>query len=199
MTKTAEFMWSSMLDFYDKNKELYPGLIFDYSKKNAFIKSFEKKYDIIKNNFMAANVDNLDRHKQAALLVDCAIDNKIFVCDKVPRGKIFVGLYQFSLLMGLSYMKQRLNESLENFGFGKVEIFDFPEAITSNATYFDILTRELLLQDTNNKETYILFLANILFLIECRTLEKNNIDISKYKKEYQKRMEEKKNLIEHYS
>lgn len=199
MTKTAEFMWSSMLDFYDKNKELYPGLIFDDNKKSAFIKSFKKKYDNIKNHFMAANVDNLDRHKQAALLIDCAIENKIFVCDEVPKGKIFVGLYQFSLLMGLSYMKQRLNESLENFGFEKVEIFDFPEAITSNATYFDMLTRELLLQDTNNKETYILFLANILFLIEYRTLEKNNIDISKYKKEYQKKMKEKKNLIEHYS
>lgn len=110
----------------------------------------------------------------------------------IYKNERFVGSYKFALLIGLTYLKQRLNESLKESGYNGIDSFYLPTTITSESTYFDILARELLIQDVHNEETFILLISNLLFLIEYMTLKENGINIQEYKNKYLSLMEKRK-------
>ncbi len=176
MRATPGLAWNAMRDYYDKHSEdSLSEVTFSRDTKDVFINDFVKCYDNILQNYMNSPNGELDRHKQAAILLHCTIKNKLFKYKgKVEKGTVFVGCEQIGLLLCLSFMKDMLNNVLEEIGENPIEQYIFPSAFSCQTEYFDILTRDLYLQTHKDDEVYILFLANILFFIEYNTLKELN-------------------------
>lgn len=191
MRATPSLAWNAIRDYYDKHKDgSLKDVLFDRNSKDNFINDFEDKYKEISKNYMSSKAGDLDRHKQAAILLHCTINNKLFKYNgKVEPGKIFVGCEQVGLLLSLSFMKDMLNNILDEIGEDRLEEYIFPKAFSCQTEYFDILTRDIYLQSSKDSGVYILFLSNILFFIEYNTLKElrpSLIDkIKKYTREQQ--------------
>ena len=128
---------------------------------------------------MDASVQSLDRHKQAAILIYATVCCNVFSPGReLDDDEIFVGEQQVALLLGLSYMKDRLNDILKKNNQKTIKEYVFPKAFSCATDYFDILTRDLYLQDHRDNEIYILFLSHVLFLIEYYTLREYGVDDS---------------------
>ena len=177
MHNTPEFIWDSIKGYYNEKIVLnYPSVRLDESKKKIFIDFFSNEYTAIMNNYMKKSVKTLDRHKQAAIIIADIICNNILI-NEVAEKRIFIGLEQTALLVGLSFLRDQLNPILKKNGIGKITKFSFPEPMSCDTNYFDVLTRDLYFQKRdNNNSIYILLLAHILFQIEYLTLIENNID-----------------------
>lgn len=175
MDDTPKYVWSSLKNYYDKKIKIHnPEVILDTTKYDDFIKYFKDEYNKILNDFMLKNVETLDRHKKTAILIAGLIENKVLVSNE--EHKRFIGLEQTALLVGLSYMKQEVNHLLTEKGESKIEHFFFPQPMSCDTSYFDILTRDLYFQNHNDNSVYILLLSHILFQIEYLTLIIENID-----------------------
>lgn len=186
MKATPSLAWNAMRDYYDKHKaDSLSNVIFKRDSKDIFIKDFEEKYNEILNYYMDSKDGDLDRHKQAAILLYCTIKNKLFKYNgKIESGKIFVGCEQIGLLLCLSFMKDMLNNILEEINEKPIDGYEFPTAFSCKTAYFDVLTRDIYLQDYKDAGVYILFLSNILFFIEYRTLEQVRPELIPKIKEY---------------
>lgn len=197
---TPGFFFDSIKSYYDKevSEEQKKIVIFDITKREAFINCFVSIYNNILNKYMDDSTEHLDRHKQASILIVSAIKTNIIFSpeytvstDENPypkeaveevNDKIFIGLERISLLAGLAYMLNELNEKLEEKGINKIDLFSFPEPFACNTKYFDVLIRSLYYYQKyaskSEDDFYVMELANTLFLIEYLTLLKNNIDVS---------------------
>lgn len=186
MKATPSLAWNAMRDYYDKHKDdSLSNVNFQRNSKDAFIKDFEEKYKEILNFYMDSKDGDLDRHKQAAILLYCTLKNKLFKYNgKVDPDKIFVGCEQMGLLLCLSFMKDMLNNILKEIDEKPINEYVFPEAFSCKTEYFDILTRDIYLQNYKDSGVYILFLSNILFFIEYTTLERIRPDLIPKIKEY---------------
>ena len=188
MKDTPTLAWNAIKNYYEKYKNNSLSRVnFKYDSKENFINTFEAKYNEIKTSYMRSTIGNLDRHKQAAILLYCTIKNKVFEYnDKIESDKIFVGCEQVGLLLCLSYMKDMLNNILEEINEKPIDKYTFPTAFSCETEYFDILTRDIYLQGYKDDGVYILFLANILYFIEYDTLKEINPDLIIKIKEYTK-------------
>lgn len=173
-----ERAWNALEEFYDCNiKNEYPNIGFDSSKKLDFKKYFNDEYNNIHEIYMDKDSEFLDRHKQAAILISDTIENKIFYeTSKPDKNSVFIGLHQIAILLGLSYMLQSLNELLKMHGEKSINNYIFPNAISCDTIYIDILSRDLYFQDHTDNGVYILSLSHILFMIEYYTLVLKGID-----------------------
>jgi hypothetical protein len=136
---------------------------------------------------MNDSVKELDRHKQAAILLYCTIKNRLFIpAVKPKKNEVFVGCEQIGLLLSLSYMKDMLNEVLKEINEKPIERYILPQAFSCSTEYFDILTRDLYLQEHEDDGVYVLFLAHVLFLIEYNTLKEIDANIIRKLKDYTK-------------
>lgn len=192
MKKTAEFAWKSLKRFYDdKIVSEVPKIRFDETKKTTFIKRFctmyretlKKMYRVsIEDYSEPQNHKDLDRHKQAAILIYCVIEENVFVADSVPDNCIFVGNYSIALALGLSYMKDRLNEKLTLIGEETIDSYSEIITLTCDTPFFDVVYRNLYLEYENKPNNICVFtLSNTLFLYEYITLLNHNIDLKKLK------------------
>lgn len=150
--------------------------------QNAFDKYkkiFKDKYDFIKINFMKSSVSALDRHKVASIIIASIIESdSVIYNQKISDGKVFFGKYQIAVSVGLSYMLDQLNEMLAKKS-NKIEKYWFPEAFSCKTPYFDIFARNLYFtHEKTNWNLNLLDIAEILFLLEYMTLQKNGIDPS---------------------
>ena len=178
MTNTPKYVWSALSKYY--TEELKPkdkDIVFHEEKKEEFISYFTDKYNAIRDEYMNENVSNLDRHKQAAILIADIIENHLFELPNLPEDEIFIGSEQTALLIGLTYMKSSLNKELATHNLPEINEYVMPEAISCKTPYFDILTRDLYFQSHKDSHIYILNLSNILFLIEYITLKELGIDM----------------------
>lgn len=185
MYDTPVSAWDAMYVYYmeHKDKEL-EGIRFNNSVKSQFIEDFVFLYNDIKKTYMSAEARELDRHKQAAILLHCTIKNEVFKHDgKVPSGKIFVACEKVGLMLSLSFMLDLLNKKLAQINENRIEKYVLPKAFSCDTDYFDILVRDLYLQGHKDDGVYILFLAHILYLIEYNTLYERNPEIIKKLKE----------------
>lgn len=193
MKKTAEFAWKSLKNFYDKKivPEI-PQIRFDETKEKAFIDRFcrmyretlKKMYRIqMEDSIDRQNHSHLDRHKQAAILIYCVIEENVFIADSVPDNCIFVGNYSIALALGLSYMKDRLNEKLTSIGYDPIETYDDIITLTCNTPFFDVVYRNLYFEYEEEKanKVCVFTLSNTLFLYEYITLLGKQIDLNKLK------------------
>lgn len=158
----------------DKNLKLHK------EKYNLYRKEFEKEYDHIKKCYMKNEVQFLDRHKVAAIIITSLIKvEPISYYKKEKTDKnIFIGTYFTAISVGLSFMLGVLNDKLKNNNLKKIEKYEFPPQMCCDQTYFDVLCRNLYILHSENR-LYSIDLANILFWIETYTLLKNGIDNTK--------------------
>lgn len=185
MNNTPVAAWEAMRAYYEahKDKEL-KGILFNNDSKEAYIKDFISLYKNIKKKYMSDEAKELDRHKQAAILLYCTMNNEVLKQeDKTPNGKIFVACEKMGLMLSLSFMKDLLNRKLSQIGEKEIEKYALPQAFSCDTDYFDILIRDLYLQKHKDEGVYILFLAHILYLIEYNTLYERNPEIIKKLKE----------------
>lgn len=177
---TAELAWRAIEGYYKNNRNGHCKEIkFNRTVKDSFIKMYKDNYDAILETYMDESVEALDRHKQSAILIHCTIACKIFTPSRpLNEDEIFIGAQQIALMLGLSYMRDCLNDILQKNGMKTVDHYKFPVAFSCSTEYFDILTRDLYLQSHKDNSVYILFLAHVLFFIEYITLKDHGIDDS---------------------
>lgn len=188
MKDTPILAWNALKNYYEKNKNgSLANVTFKDDSKESFVLDFETKYNEIKKLYMSTPEGNLDRHKQAAILLYCTTKNKVFgYKGEIDNDKIFVGCEQLGLMLCLSYMKDMLNNILEEINEKKIDKYIFPTAFSCQTEYFDILTRDIYLQGYKDAGVYILFLSNIFYFIEYNTLKDINPDLIEKIKEYTK-------------
>lgn len=177
---TAELAWRAIESYYKKNRNGHcKEITFNKSVKESFARTYKYNYESIMEKYMADSVEILDRHKQSAILIHSIIACKVFTPSRpLNKDEIFIGEQQIALMLGLSYMKDCLNDILQKNGIETIERYEFPVAFSCSTKYFDILTRDLYLQDHKDDTVYILFLAHLLFFIEYLTLKEKGIDDS---------------------
>lgn len=181
MDKTAKYAWKGLKECFDaKIKPNYKEIEFDETKKEQFVKRFNDYYKKIKIDYMTKETKILDRHKQAAILICCVLEENIINSKDIPKGKIFVGKYSLALSLGLAFLCDRLNERLEeNKIFEKITDLTDIEPFACPTTYFDVLFRNLYFEEREMNKVFVLTLANTLFLLEYIALIKKNIPLEK--------------------
>ena len=140
---------------------------------NRPIKIFDLYYNDIKTKVMYDNVQELDRHKLAAIII-CSIvkANAIqYIHPYKEKEYIFDGNEKIALNIGLSYMNASLKKLLSRrpHEAEKFTDFIFPQASMCDTEYVSILCRNLCYAKRDYKLNPI-DLANTLFLLEYITL-----------------------------
>lgn len=180
--KIIEFSWKELEIGFSRMFKGDSNIIFDANQKSEYFQRFNNSYDQIRNKYMKSDVEFLDRHKVAALIISTAIECGIVKPLKVEENFIFIGLEKLALSVGLSYMQTSLNKELRARSIKpEVKKFILPHALSCNTDYFDILSRNLYYVSSDRKNTLgfklnVLDLANTLFLIEYITLLRLGID-----------------------
>ncbi len=148
------------------------------SEKN-FFQVFDLYYNDIKTKVMYDDVQELDRHKLAAIIICSIIKANAIQCIHPYKEKeyIFDGNEKIALNIGLSYMNASLKKLLSRrpHEAEKFTDFIFPKASMCNTEYVSILCRNLCYAKRDYKLNPI-DLANTLFLLEYITLMQININ-----------------------
>lgn len=187
MNETNDYIAKSTLDILEtavqniQNKDKIQIKI-DSKKKEKFNKIFKENEEKIRMKYMKPEVENLDRHKIAGLLIYAIISSDIIVpARKCGDKEIFFGKYLIAVNIGLSYLLDRLNELLiaGNHITKEIEEIWMPPFVFScpNNPYYEVFARNLLFSE-ENKDWNInpLDLSEKLFLLEFVTLEKTGIN-----------------------
>lgn len=179
MTQTINVFWEALKDTVDFYKNQDPNITFEESKKEAFYKAVQDKYDCIKDTYMVDSLESktdnknksyLDRHKLAAIFIVAAIENELVGYSNPENNKVFIGCEMFITEVAWSWMIARLNENLQELGVKKrIETLVMPQAFACQTPYFDIFCRELYYAK-NSKKLFELAIADSLFLLEYITL-----------------------------
>lgn len=144
----------------------------DESEQN-FNRNFDHFYNYIKFNVMYDNVQELDRHKLAAIIICSIIKSKVLqVIPPYSEDQyVFDGNEKIAVNIGLSYMSSALKQLLssEPEEAKKFSDFIFPKASMCDTDYISILCRNLCFAQ-KHYELNPIDLANTLFLIEYITL-----------------------------
>lgn len=176
MTPLIENVWNLLGSEYNKYSQQNPNFEFDITKKEAFRNLFSQGYDEIIKKYMDASVDNLDRHKVAALIIISILETDAISYANLDDDCVFIGSELLALKVGLAYMIEKLNEKLEARGVNKkIETFSFPNAQSCATSYMDIMCRNLY-YTKNDYKLNPLDLADRLFLVEYIALSHEGID-----------------------
>lgn len=157
------------------------------TKEDDYIEMVNNKYKYYKNNYLKEDVEYLDRHKMAAILVVCGIKCKIIDSGEtgktIEEGKIDICTQKLLLLAAFDYLLEIINlklESKEADSIEKINDISFPEAFTCSTPFIDILSRTLYYAEKN----YVLNemeLAEKFFLLEyISILKAHPNDSAKY-------------------
>lgn len=172
MTNFIEEIWNLLNSINDDSIKI------DNSKKDEFTKCFDKYRKYILKHYMSENTRELDRHKNAGIIVVSLIEaNVILPCVNIPKDKVFLGDKIYALTVALSYMLFDLNETLKNKNLKSVDKYFFPQSFSCENNFFDVMARNLYYNEENHiLDNMVLDLANVFFLIEYITIIKEGID-----------------------
>ncbi len=172
MTKTIQTYWS-LLEQYckitDKN-ECYP--IIRHEVLEQYKKSVKKTYDQYKDKYLKDEVEFLDRHKMAAILVVEGIKCNVMVPsqgENVDSSKLFVGCEKILLLAAVDYLLAHMNRCFIANDLKKIDTFIYPNAFTCKTKFVDVLSRTLYYSHTDFSLN-IMELAEKFFLLEYITI-----------------------------
>ena len=77
---------------------------------------------------MEESVDNLDRHKVAAVIIISILKTIDIEYNNLPKTKVLWGKQTVAVNIGLNYMCGELNKILAENGWdGEIEKFDMPK------------------------------------------------------------------------
>ena len=107
-----EFSWKELEIGFSRMFKGDSNIIFDANQEKEYFQRFNNSYDQIRNKYMKSDVEFLDRHKVAALIISTAIECEIVKPLKIEENFIFIGLEKLALSVGLSYMQTSLNKEL---------------------------------------------------------------------------------------
>lgn len=176
MTPLIDNAWILLDEEYSKYSEKNANLKFDKNAKDKFRALFEQKYEHIMKTYMDKSVENLDRHKVAALIIISLLELSPISLDNLDEQYLFIANELIALKTGLAYMTKKLNEKLSEKNINKsMEKFIFPEAQSCNTSYMDIMCRNLYYA-RNDYKLNPLDLAERLFLVEYISLLKSGIN-----------------------
>ena len=177
MTPIWKAFWNALDDTVAYHQRNDDALFLNQEKFDSFKSRATELYESIKHNYMKGTVDNLDRHKVAAVMIVSAIECEVVEYRKpLQENSVFLGGEMFSTEVALTWMLDSMNEKLKINGAG-IQIFDYymPEAFTCETPYFEIFCRNLYFAKKHYKLNP-LDIAEKLFLIELLTVTKNGVD-----------------------
>ncbi len=154
-------------------------IIFYSEKKDEYIKSVNDKYLDYKSKYLKDEVEYLDRHKMAAILVVCGIECKIIdsgeIGKEIEDDKIDICIQKILLLAAFDYLLEIMNLKIEqqnDDSIKKIDSISFPSAFTCPTPFIDILSRTLYYAEKNYKLNEM-ELAEKLFLLEYISILKD--------------------------
>lgn len=166
-----EFIKKKAKKMVDKNQKIVE---FDKSSKERIREQYDKLRFYCKERYMINADASLDRHKVCACLALAIVKAKPFSVKNNEDGKALLFNETLAFDVALEVMKcficvahsndSEYEETLKNG-------FSMPET-ELDLSYVDQL-KLMLFYDVRDNHYSILALANILFLIEDRTLQKN--------------------------
>lgn len=148
---------------------------FKYNNESEqnFNRNFDYFYNYIKSNVMYDTVQELDRHKLAAIIICSIIKSKTLqvISPYSEDQYVFDGNEKIAVNIGLSYMRSALKQLLSSQPeeAKKFNDYIFPKASMCDTDYITILCRNLCFAQ-KHYELNPIDLANTLFLIEYITL-----------------------------
>lgn len=177
MTKFLDAVWKTLEIEVNKFIEHDENIYLDVTLKKDFFKLLEENYRNIKKKYMKDCVNNLDRHKVAAVVIISILQIDLIKYDKdVPKGEMFIGKEIIATQIALSIMCDFLNDRIAAVGINhKISSYYMPHPMSCETPYFLVFVRNLVY----SKEDFVLNPLDIsekLFLLETITLIKNNID-----------------------
>lgn len=154
-------------------------ITFDQNKEEEYKANINSLIGTVKQ-YMSDREKNLDRHKVAAIIM-ISIVKAAPLREKSNDGvTTFVGNYVIAAEVGLSYMRQVLNEYLIKIAEPVIDKYYFPKSWTCPNDYFRFFYRNLYFSDMESRwGLNPLDIAEKLFLLEYITLQKNEINIKK--------------------
>lgn len=176
MTPLTKNVWALLEKESKKYTENNPNFIFDENKFDEFDAKFKNSYEHIMKNYMLPSVENLDRHKVAALIIISLLETNVIYYKDLDEDSIFIGGELLALKVGLAYLVEKLNEKLSERNVEKkIQEFKFPNAQSCETAYMEIMCRNLYYAKHDYKLNP-LDLADRLFLVEYIALTKEGID-----------------------
>lgn len=152
---------------------------FDETKRELYEKKCKELITVVKQ-YMNTSSETLDRHKMAAILIIAIIKSEPLICEKVISDSVFVANYVVAVEVGLSYMRELLNDILEELEENMIDKYFFPESWTCENGYFRVFYRNLYFTNINIEwGLNPLDIAEKLFLLEYITLLKKGINPEK--------------------
>lgn len=169
MKKTTEQFWNALERECLKNysAELLP-LYLVKAEKEKYLQQCDDRYGEYKRKFMKPEVENLDRHKVAAIMVGEGIARNIICCDSSFGNQIFIGQEKILLTCAFQYIIREFNSIIKNSGFERMKYFVLPEAFSCGTKYIDIMCRNLVY----TKKTKVFADPEIALNIEMELAEK---------------------------
>lgn len=183
MRQTIEKIWTLLNVTVDKLNEQVPDVELRQDSYRKFNDIFRQTYKEIKEHYMDNNVENLDRHKVAGIIIVSILkSDAITYKGTIEKDKEFFGQYLIAASVGITFMQNQLNTLLLEKNKQPIKKIWFPEPISCNTPYFDILCRNLYFSNNNsNWGINPLEIAEKLFILEYITLEKSGVDPSIFK------------------
>ncbi len=180
MTALVDNVWE-LLENECVKFQINPCFHFDIMQKQNFKNIITDHKKKILDNYMDETVENLDRHKIAALIIISLLETNAISYEGLNGDQIFIGSELLALKVGLAYMMGELNKKLAAKGIKHtIKKFYFPNAQSCPTSYIEIICRNLYYTKTDYNFNP-LDLADRLFLLEYITLLKEDIDSDKLK------------------
>lgn len=180
MTKTIKYVWNVLNGAIEtiRNDDKKNNLVVSDKGFDYFKETFCGLHSQILKDYMKDSVDNLDRHKVAAIIIVSIMKTIDIEHKDIPEDSVFWGKETVAVNIGLNYMCGELNKTIRRNGYeGTIERYDMPNAISCNTHFENIMIRNLVYSE-NNEEWGLnpLELAENLFLLEYITILQKGID-----------------------
>ncbi len=193
MTQTwglTDKIWEVIGSQAQSLKNQFPSLVFHDEKKKEFDQEYKRQYNEIMSNFMTDDTNELDSHKQAAIIIICCLKvgvieySEELIDTTINNDEIRLLPEIIAVNTGLSFMQDWLAKRLEEKNIKtKVERYYFPIAFACDTPYGNIMCRILSYEKNEeyNMHFNVLELSDRLFLLEYINLLQYGIRPSQLK------------------
>lgn len=178
-------VWEMFVSVAEQMMQDDSDIVLNYAAEQHFSDVFDTLYKYISGEFMKDSVVYLDRHKVAAIVIMAFVRVNALGYGKRLENSMFWGNYKLAISVGLSYMLVMFNNELRKNGCKTtITKYIMPEVFMDDIPYIDVFARNIYNSEIQKKsDSYVLDLADKLFLLEYITMEKYDIS-SNYLKHY---------------
>lgn len=174
----ADKIWKLTEKFCKQAQSDDPNILFATDKYDSYKEHFIELNKMILDEYMKAEVKNLDRHKIAGIAMISLLDSDAIQYKGELNENRFFGKYTIAASVAISYMQDIFNNMLKVFGRNPIQKIEFPKAFSCNTDYFEIFCRNI--QFAYEKKKWgvnPLDISEKLFMLEYITLLENKIPI----------------------